>query len=240
MQRKVHAQRPIRSLRDRGSREQGSMTGRNLVGRVIHSALLLLATVSASAAPGVRGEFNSYFETSDLASPTLRRASVALSCRVISDPPMLGFDLRFHSGYSATFRVKSLAAAGGWLQAVIRVIPAAPGGKAVFLEQRFTIPDVPVDAKGEVTFAGGFDLGPGRYRVDWMIRDANERVCSSRWDLEAKPARGEGDLPVYARAEFDLRRRTGCRRLRVSDPARPNSPALREDLAEPISPQGGR
>jgi len=28
-----------------------------------------------------------------------------------------------------------------------------------------------------------------------MIRDANERVCSSRWDLEAKPGRGEGDLP---------------------------------------------
>jgi hypothetical protein len=171
------------------------MTGRNLVGREIPSLLLLLAAVSASAAPGGRGEFNSYFETPDLASPTLPGASVALSCRVISDPPMLGFDLRFHSGYSAMFRVKSLAAAGGWLQAVIRVIPGAPGGKAVFLEQRFTIPDVPVDAKGEVTFAGGFDLGPGRYRVYWMIRDANERVCSSRWDLEAKPARGEGDLP---------------------------------------------
>jgi hypothetical protein len=108
---------------------------------------------------------------------------------------MLGFDLRFHSGYRATFRVKSLAAAGGWLHTVIRVTPAAPGSKTVVLRQRFTIPDVPLDAKGEVTLSGGFDLGPGRYRVDWMIRDANERVCSSRWDLEAKPARGEGDLP---------------------------------------------
>lgn len=100
---------------------KSSMTGRNLMGREIPSLLLLLAAASASAAPGGRGEFNSYFETPGLASPTLRGASVALSCRVISDPPMLGFDLRFHSGYSATFRVKSLAAAGGWLQAVIRV-----------------------------------------------------------------------------------------------------------------------
>ena len=171
------------------------MTGRNLVGRVIPSLLILLAPVFESGASGGRGEFNSYFETPDLASPTLPGARVGLSCTVLADPPMLGFDLRFHSGYHATFSIKSLAAAGGWLHTLIRVMPAAPGGKTVFLGQRFTIPDVPLDAKGEVTLAGGFDLGPGRYRVDWMIRDANERVCSSVWNLEAKPGRGEGDLP---------------------------------------------
>jgi hypothetical protein len=108
---------------------------------------------------------------------------------------MLGFDLRFHSGYRATFGIKTLAAAGGWLQAVIRLTPA-PSGRTVVLRQRFTIPDLPLDAKGEVTLTGGFDLGPGRYRVDWTIRDANNRVCSSRWDLEAKPGRGERDLPL--------------------------------------------
>ena len=171
------------------------MAGRNLVGRAIPSLLILLAPVFASAASGGRGEFNSYFETPDLASPTLPRARVSLSCTVIADSPVLGFDLRFHSGYRATFRIKTLAAAGGWLQAVIRLTPAAPGSKTVVLRQRFTIPDVPLDAKGDVTLSGGFDLGPGRYRVDWMIRDANERVCSSRWELEAKPGRGEGDLP---------------------------------------------
>ena len=41
------------------------------MGREIPSLLLLLAAVSVSAARGGRGEFNSYFETPDLASPTL-------------------------------------------------------------------------------------------------------------------------------------------------------------------------
>src|ERR1700691_1274101 len=172
------------------------MTGGNLVGSVIPSLLILLAPVYASGASGGRGEFNSYFETPDLAWPTLFGARLGLSCTVIADPPMLGFDLRFHSGYRDTFQIKTLAAAGGWLQAVILFTPAAPGSKTVVLRQRFTIPDVPLDAKGEVTLSGGFDLGPGRYRVDWMIRDANERVCSSRMGLEAKPGLGGGNLRI--------------------------------------------
>jgi hypothetical protein len=58
---------------------------------------------------------------------------VGLSCTVLADPPMLGFDLRFHSGYRATFGIKTSAAAGGWLHAVIRLTPAAPGGRTVVL-----------------------------------------------------------------------------------------------------------
>jgi hypothetical protein len=92
---------------------------------VLQAQLILLAPVFASAASGGRGEFNSHFETPDLASPTLPRDRVGLSCTVIADPPMLGFDLCFHSGYRATFRIKTLAAAGGWLQAVIRLTPAS-------------------------------------------------------------------------------------------------------------------
>jgi hypothetical protein len=34
---------------------------------------------------------------------------------------------------------------------------------------------------------GRFALGPDRYRVAWIVRDARERVCFSHWDLEAKP-----------------------------------------------------
>src|SRR5271155_4990716 len=105
------------------------MTARNLVGTVIPSLLILLAPVFKSGASGGRGEFDSYFETPDLASPNLPGTRVSLSCTVIADPPRLGFNLRFHSGYRAPFSIKPLSAAGGGLHAVIRVMPVAPGGK---------------------------------------------------------------------------------------------------------------
>ena len=41
------------------------------------------------------------------------------------------------------------------------------------------------DAKGEASLQGGFDLGEGKYRIEWLIRDRQERVCSAYWDVEA-------------------------------------------------------
>ena len=37
---------------------------------------------------------------------------------------------------------------------------------------------------------GAFNLGEGKYHVDWLMRDRTERVCSFHWDSEASlPAR---------------------------------------------------
>src|SRR5260370_33527579 len=58
------------------------------------------------------------------------------------------------------------------------------------------MPEVPVEGKGDFMVAGGFDLGLGRYRVDWMMRDARQRACSSHWDLEAKLGHSDRDLPL--------------------------------------------
>ena len=32
---------------------------------------------------------------------------------------------------------------------------------------------------------GAFDIGVGKYKVDWPMRDRTERVCASSWELEA-------------------------------------------------------
>src|SRR5262249_37444688 len=50
--------------------------------------------------------------------------------------------------------------------------------------------------KGEGILDEGFAVGPGRYRVDWLMRDARGRYCSSHWRTEAKLAAGERDLPI--------------------------------------------
>jgi len=32
---------------------------------------------------------------------------------------------------------------------------------------------------------GSFDIGEGKYHVDWLMRDRAERVCSHSWDTDA-------------------------------------------------------
>ncbi|MFN7994440.1 MAG: hypothetical protein U0Q18_12615 [Bryobacteraceae bacterium] len=45
------------------------------------------------------------------------------------------------------------------------------------------------NAKGDAYLQGNFDMGEGKYHVDWLMRDRTERVCASFWDIDA-------DLPV--------------------------------------------
>jgi hypothetical protein len=48
--------------------------------------------------------------------------------------------------------------------------------------------DVPAIAagKGEWGFSGNFTLGSGKYHVDWLMRDEQQRVCAAFWDVEPK------------------------------------------------------
>ncbi len=118
------------------------------------------------------------------------------SCQVTSERPGLGFDLRFHSEYRVRVPIKVLADVGGWLQVVMRVTPTANSEEPVYLIHRYSVPQVPPGEKGEGELAGGFDLGLGRYQVDWMMRDGRGKVCSSHWELEAKVRGGEQELPL--------------------------------------------
>lgn len=108
-----------------------------------------------------------------------------LPCSVIQRKPDLGFDLRFHSGYDVTVPLKEVSGDGGLLTVVFRVF--AEGGKdhPSFFTQHIRVPTVEEEAKGDAALGGGLDLGPGKYHVDWLMRDRLERVCSSAWDVEA-------------------------------------------------------
>jgi hypothetical protein len=131
-----------------------------------------------------------------MAALAAREQRAELSCPVTSDKPALGFDLRFHSDYRLGLPVKVLSEAGGWLQVAMRVTPVAETENSAYMAHRFPISGVPLDAKGEVILTGGFDHGPGRYRVDWIMRDARERVCASHWELEAKAGTAKQDVPL--------------------------------------------
>jgi hypothetical protein len=108
-----------------------------------------------------------------------------IPCTVTPVKPILGFDLRMHSGYEVAIPLKELAGDGDLLTIVFRVTPAKAKDSPTYFSQKFVVPDIDADASGDAYLGGGFDAGEGEYHVDWMMRDRIERVCSSNWDITA-------------------------------------------------------
>jgi hypothetical protein len=53
------------------------------------------------------------------------------------------------------------------------------------MSQHVNVPDIQENAHGDAYLQGTFDVGEGKYHVDWMMRDRTERVCSAFWDIDA-------------------------------------------------------
>jgi hypothetical protein len=109
-----------------------------------------------------------------------------LPCTVTQIKPILGFDLRFHSGYDITVPLHELAGEGDQLTILFKITPDAAKDSPVYFSQRYNVPSIEGDAKGDAFLQGGFDAGEGNYHVSWMMRDRVERVCSSNWDVKAE------------------------------------------------------
>lgn len=124
-------------------------------------------------------------QNTDMAVMEAGEARNDLPCTVTQDKPFLGFDLRFHSGFDVEVPLKELAGSENLLTILFRVIPEADKDNPVYLIQRIRVPAIEEEAKGDAYLQGGFDLGEGKYHVDWLMRDRAERVCSSSWDVEA-------------------------------------------------------
>jgi hypothetical protein len=108
-----------------------------------------------------------------------------LPCSVISSKPMLGFDLRYHAGFEVSIPLSDLAGNDNLLTVLFRIAPVEPKSDPVYMTQKIRVPAIEDDAKGDAYLQGGFDVGEGKYHVDWLMRDRAERVCSSSWDFEA-------------------------------------------------------
>jgi hypothetical protein len=121
----------------------------------------------------------------DAATLDSGEAKKDLPCTVTPVKPILGFDLRFHSGYDISIPLRELAGPGDLLTIVFRVTSAAAKDSPAYFAQRYTVPDIEADASGNAYLGGGFDIGEGDYHVDWLMRDRQERICSSNWDITA-------------------------------------------------------
>ncbi len=131
---------------------------------------------------------------SDLAIFEAGDARTDLACQVAPDKPVLGFDLRFHAGYDVTVSLADFAGSDDALTVLFRVTSTVGKAKPVYLTQRFAVPYIEPDTKGDATLQGAFDLGPGSYHVDWLMRDRGEHICSSSWDTDAALGAKEKNL----------------------------------------------
>lgn len=119
-----------------------------------------------------------------------------IPCSVEPMKPVLGFDLRFHSGYEVSIPLKELAGSENMLTMIFRVAPAGRREDSVYFSQHVKVPEIPEDAGGNAYLQGYFDLGEGKYDIDWLMRDRTERYCSSYWDVEAELAERDRQVPL--------------------------------------------
>ena len=126
------------------------------------------------------------FHPSDRAVLAGDRNRSDFECQVEPQSPLLGFDLKFTAGYVVRVPARTVGSAGDSLRILFRVKPAgATRAPAVYFRQNFDIPHVTADS-GTAAFPGRFVVGPGRYEIDWLMRNRQGRVCSAHWTANAQ------------------------------------------------------
>lgn len=136
----------------------------------------------------------------DMAVMEMREVRKDLPCTVTPGKTNLGFDLKFHSGYEVTIPMNELVGAENLLTIIFRVTPDAPNAEPYYFTQRVKVPTIDEDAKGDAFLQGVFDVGEGKYKVDWLMRDRAERVCSFYWDTEAALPNKDKSIQVALQA----------------------------------------
>ncbi|HWE48969.1 MAG TPA: hypothetical protein VG273_04240 [Bryobacteraceae bacterium] len=123
--------------------------------------------------------------TTDAAILESQEARKDLPCTVTPSKPVLGFDLKFHTGYEVSVPLKELAGSENQLTMIFRVNPDGHPDDPTYFSQRVGVPAIEDDERGPAFLQGEFNVGEGKYHVDWLMRDRSERVCSFHWDSEA-------------------------------------------------------
>lgn len=120
-----------------------------------------------------------------------------LPCNVTQRKPDLGFDLRFHAGFDVSVPLSELVGDPQILTVVFRVTPTGSGDHTANFVQHFMVPAINDDAKGDALLQGVIDLGEGTYHVDWLMRDHDERLCATSWDIDASLSPKDKPIPLF-------------------------------------------
>jgi hypothetical protein len=172
--------------------------------KIASLTLVLLVTLPLPSPSQVRvrtGIGGTQIIGSDLAVLEAKEKRDDLLCRVKPEKPFVGFDLRFHATYTVELPLSELSGSQNLLSILFRVAPASRPNDAVYFTQRVRVPFVEEDAKGDAVLQGGFDIGEGKYIVDWLMRDQGERVCSDNWEVEAALPSRDRDIELSLKSD---------------------------------------
>lgn len=156
-------------------------------------AFLLLGSlgVAQTVLPGLGT--TTHLVNEDMAILESQIARKDLPCEVKPTDPSLGFDLRFHAGYDFKIPLKELAGDENLLKIIFKVTPAS-SEVSVYFQDSIRVPSIVENAVGEATLNGKFELGEGKYHVDWLVRDREDRICSYYWDTTAELPSRDKDI----------------------------------------------
>lgn len=120
-----------------------------------------------------------------------------LVCSVRPLRPVINFALRYQAGYEASLPVDQFSESATPLYTRFRVTSLASGARHYF-RRTGTLPPGLRRRRDQAGLAGGFLVGEGDYRVDWLLTDTGGRVCRKSWDirLRLKPAEREMAAPM--------------------------------------------
>ncbi|HXS97102.1 MAG TPA: hypothetical protein VN736_21045 [Candidatus Limnocylindrales bacterium] len=199
-----------------------SLIGCSLVA-MFSAAVLPAQELMTPAAPG--GSVRLF--TTDAAILEAQDARKDLPCVVTPNKPNLGFDLKFHSGYDVGVPLKELAGSENQLTMVFRVTPDGHPDEPVYFSQHVAVPAIDDDEKGPAYLQGEFNVGEGKYHIDWLMRDRSERVCSSHWDIEAALPKNDKQMALDIQPLV----------IRASDaePFKQEPPIQRDDKDKPLN-----
>jgi hypothetical protein len=158
----------------------GSETPLRLPAMLLFCGVICSAQIQMVGSGGAPRIFNT-----DMAVLEMREPRQDLPCDVTPVKPTLGFDLRFHSGYEVSVPLRDLAGSENLLTILFRVTREHRPDEPLYFTQKVRVPAIEEEAEGDAYLPGTFDVGEGKYRIDWLMRDRSERVCSSYWEVEA-------------------------------------------------------
>jgi hypothetical protein len=108
----------------------------------------------------------------------------SLHCEVIPVPARLSFSFRFQTGYVARMPLKQYTGPGHHWNILVRVTPEG-SAEPFYLGSYTRLRTVP-KTNAQAELGGAYQVGEGRYSVDWILTDDMNRACRKSWKLEAK------------------------------------------------------
>jgi hypothetical protein len=119
-----------------------------------------------------------------------RSTEPELECKVTPIKPLLNYSFRFQTGYLVRMPIRNYQGKAQRLLTFFRVTPRDKEREPSYFLSFAQLPKGP-GSNVTIEFGGGYVVGEGEYRVDWVLADESGRVCTKNWSIRAKLGRKE-------------------------------------------------